>query len=176
MYTTEDFQELFDRTIERDIEDPEPRDREVSLPEDTKLPLLYNPFRSEHMPLLRFERMLQKWLEYPSSNPRAYKAIWHTAAIAYVKRMKRSFVPYVFAVLLEPLSTARGSLSLETFERMDHFVEIIRDFQFHKNPYYKKLLQYPIRLDLLDSLRHRFPHVNFWNLLAPLLVEGNVYY
>ena len=128
------------------------------------------------MPLLRFERMLQKWLDYPSSDHRAYKAIWHTAAAAYVKRMKRSFVPYVFSVLLESLSTARGSLSPETFGRMDHFLEIIQLFQLHENPYYKKLLQYPIRLDLLDSLQHRFPHIKFWNLLAPLLVEGNVYY
>ncbi len=169
MYTTEDFQELFDRTIERDIEDPEPRDREVSLP-------LYNPFRSEHMPLLRFERMIQKWLDHPSSNHRIYKAIWQTTAAAYVKRMKHPFIPYVFSVLLEPLSTTQGSLSPEVFERMDHFLEIIQLFQLHKNPYYKTLLVYPIRLDLLDPLQHRFPHVGFWNLLAPLLVEGNVYY
>ena len=174
MYTTEDFQELFDRTIENDLI-LLPSEPSVLEPDQLKPPL-YNPFSCDHRPLLRFEHMLVQWLDHPPSHAKTSTSIWHTAAVAYVKRMKRDFIPYVFSILLRPLSFARGSLSPDIFERIEHFLEIIRLFQFHESPYYKKLLLYPIRLDLLKTLQQRFPHTNFWNLLDPLLVEGNVYY
>jgi hypothetical protein len=170
MYTQEDFQELFDRTIENDLIQPDPRTPEL----DQNEPPLYNPFACSHTPLLRFEYMIQQWLDHPPSHPRTSRSIWLAAATAYVKRMKSPFVPYVVSVLLRPLSFTKQSLSPDIFNRMDTFVEIIQLFQ--ENPYYKKLLQYPIRLDLLKSLQQRFPHTSFWNLLDPLLVEGNVYY
>lgn len=172
MYTTDDFQELFDRTIENDLTCSDSRAVE---PDELKSPL-YNPFYCPHRPLLRFEHMLIQWLDHPPSQARTFHSIWLTAATAYVKRMKCDFIPYVFSVLLRPLSFTKQSMSPDIFERMEYFIEIIRLFQFQENPYYKKLLLYPIRLDLLKSLQQRFPHTSFWNLLDPLLVEGNVYY
>ena len=120
--------------------------------------------------------MLTQWLDHPPSQAKTLHFIWLAAATSYDNQMKTPFIPYVFSVLLRPLSFSKQSLSPDLFERMEHFLEIIRLFQFQENPYYKKLLQYPIRLDLLKSLQCRFPHTSFWNLLAPLLVEGNVYY
>jgi hypothetical protein len=134
---------------------------------------LYNPFRPIHPPLIRFEYLLNRWLDHPSSSASMKRLIWTAAAESYQAHFPTSlFVPYVLSVLFRS-ATVQRSTDLAILNRMEEFTEILEFQRLDQNPHYSKLLYYPIRRDLLKPLQDRTPLSKLWQILDPSIVEFN---